>query len=60
MRVISFQSTKALACLHDVGGGQRSALAALRQRFALRQTRRTVPSMFSIPLVQASEWRSAR
>jgi hypothetical protein len=35
-------------------------MTALRQRFTLQQTRCTVPSMFSIPLVQASERRSAR
>jgi hypothetical protein len=34
---------------------QRNAIAAFRQRFTLRQTRRTVPIMFSIELVQASE-----
>lgn len=45
--LISLQSTKALACLHDAGGGPaRSAMAGLRQRFTLRQTRRTVPSIF--------------
>jgi hypothetical protein len=32
---------------------QRSAIAALRQRFTLQQTRRTVPIMFSIKLVHA-------
>src|SRR3974377_1429395 len=37
---------------------QRNAIAALRHRFTLRLTRRTVPSMFSIALVQASERRS--
>ena len=37
---------------------QRSAIAALRHRFTLRLTRRTVPIMFSIALVQASERRS--
>src|SRR5437016_10383485 len=34
---------------------QRNAIAAFRHRFTLRQTRRTVPIMFSIELVQASE-----
>src|SRR5450830_1076784 len=34
---------------------QRSAMPAFRHRFTLRQTRRTVPIMFSIELVQASE-----
>jgi hypothetical protein len=33
---------------------RRSAIAALRQRFMLRQTLRTVPIMFSIALVQPS------
>src|SRR5258708_4611696 len=32
---------------------QRNAIAAFRHRFTLRQTRRTVPIMFSIVLVQA-------
>jgi hypothetical protein len=34
---------------------QRNAIAAFRHHFTLRQTRRTVPIMFSIELVQASE-----
>src|SRR5947209_7671392 len=34
---------------------QRNAITAFRHRFTLRQTRRTVPIMFSIELVQASE-----
>src|SRR5258708_35728194 len=34
---------------------QLNAIAAFRYRFTLRQTRRTVPIMFSIELVQASE-----
>jgi hypothetical protein len=34
---------------------RRNAIAAFRHRFTLRQTRRTVPIMFSIELVQASE-----
>src|SRR5512132_3761511 len=34
---------------------QRNAIAAFRHRFTLRQTRRKVPIMFSIELVQASE-----
>jgi hypothetical protein len=34
---------------------QRNAIAAFHHRFTLRQTRRTVPIMFSIELVQASE-----
>jgi len=37
---------------------QRSAMAAFRHRFTLRQTRRTIPIMFSIELVQASDRRS--
>src|SRR5437764_13224750 len=38
---------------------QRNAIAAFRHRLTLRQTRRTVPIMFSIELVQASERLSA-
>jgi hypothetical protein len=34
---------------------KRNAIAAFRHRFTLRQTRRTVPIMFPIELVQASE-----
>ncbi len=34
---------------------QRNAIAPFRHRFTLRQTRRTVPIVFSIELVQASE-----
>src|SRR5881409_641712 len=34
---------------------QRNTMAAFRHRFTLRQTRRAVPIMFSIELVQASE-----
>src|SRR4029079_121436 len=34
---------------------QRNAMAAVRHRLTLRPTRRTVPIMFSIELVQASE-----
>lgn len=46
--LISFQSTKALASPYDAGGGPvRSAMAALRQRFTLRQTQRTSPAFFS-------------
>jgi len=37
---------------------QRNAIAAFRHRFTLRQTRRTVPIMSSIELVQASERQS--
>src|SRR6516164_9680854 len=48
--LIGFQSTEAFGCLHHAGGGP-----AFRHRFTLRQTRRTVPIMFSIELVQASE-----
>ena len=40
------------------GGGPGHAIAALCDRFTLRQTRRTVPFMFSIALAQASERRS--
>jgi hypothetical protein len=38
---------------------QRSAIAASCQRLTLRQTRRTVPFVFSMMLVQASERRSS-
>src|SRR5258707_2904904 len=34
---------------------QRNAIAAFRHRFTLRQTRRIVPIIFSIELMQASE-----
>lgn len=37
---------------------QRSATAAFHNRFTLGVTRRTVPIMFSIAVVQASERRS--
>jgi hypothetical protein len=38
---------------------QRKAMDAERQRFTLRQTRRTVTIIFSTMLVQASERRSS-
>jgi len=38
-----------------IEGATENAIAAFRHRFTLRQTRRTVPIMFSIELVQASE-----
>ena len=53
--LIGFQSTEAFGCLHHARGGPAQAIAAFRHRFTLRQTRRTVPIMFSIELVQASE-----
>src|SRR5262244_2437463 len=53
--LVGFQSTEAFGCLHHAGGVQRNAIAAFRHRFTLRQTRRTVPIIFSIELVQASE-----
>jgi hypothetical protein len=56
--LMSFQSTEALVASSMPAAVQRSAIAALRQRFTLRQTLRTVPIMFSIALVQASEHRS--
>jgi hypothetical protein len=45
-----------LFCLRTV---KRIAIEAERQRFTLRQTRRTVPITFSIMLLQASERRSS-
>jgi hypothetical protein len=52
-----------VACEPSVVGSpaavQRIAIEAERQRFTLRQTRRTVPITFSIMLVQASERRSS-
>src|SRR5262249_24720977 len=53
--LMGFQSTEALGRFQHSGAVQRSAIAALRQRFTLRQTLRTVPIMFSIALVQATE-----
>ena len=38
---------------------QRSAMLALRQRFTFRETRLSVPIMFSMILVQASDRRSS-
>src|SRR5262249_37969678 len=56
--LMGFQSMEALGRFQHAGGRPASAIAASRQRFTLRQTRRTVPMMFSIALVQASERRS--
>ena len=52
------QSPEALGCLLIAAAVQRSAIDASRQRLTLRQTRRMVPIMFSMMLVQASERRS--
>jgi hypothetical protein len=38
----------AFCCLHHPAAVQRNAIAAFRHRFTLRQTRRTVPIIFSI------------
>jgi hypothetical protein len=48
-----------LAASRIAAAVQRIAIEAERQRFTLRQTRRTVPITFSIMLVQASERRSS-
>jgi hypothetical protein len=53
--LVGFQSTKPLAASIMPAAVQRNAIAAFRHRFTLRQTWRTVPIMFSIELVQASE-----
>src|SRR5438105_8554661 len=53
--LVGFQSTKPLAASIMPAAVQRNAIAAFRHRFTLRQTRRTVPIIFSIELVQASE-----
>jgi hypothetical protein len=45
--LVSFQ---ALGGFHHTAAVQRSAIEAFRHRFTLRQTRRTVPIMFSIEL----------
>src|SRR5262249_35662169 len=51
----AFNRRKPLAASIIPAAVQRNAIAAFRHRFTLRQTRRTVPIMFSIELVQASE-----
>ena len=53
--LVGFQAAEAFSRFHHSSG---SAIAAFRHRFTLRQTRRTLPMMFSIELVQASERRS--
>src|SRR5262245_42455841 len=53
--LVGFQSTEAFGCLHHAGGGPAQRHRGISPRFTLRQTRRTVPIMFSIELVQASE-----
>jgi hypothetical protein len=55
----AFNRRKPLVASSMPAAVQRSAIAALRQCLTLRQTRRTVPMMFSIALVQASERRAA-
>jgi hypothetical protein len=45
----AFNRRKPLLASIMLAAAQRSAMTALRQRFTLRQTRCTVPSMFSIP-----------
>jgi hypothetical protein len=56
--LFAFNRRKPLVASIMPAAVQRSAITALRQRFTLRLTRRTVPIMFSIALVQASERRS--
>jgi hypothetical protein len=56
--LVGFQSTEALGRFQHAGGRPAQRITALRHRFTLRLTRRTVPIMFSIALVQASERRS--
>ena len=50
---------KPLAASSIAAAVQRSAISAPRHRLTLRQTRRTVPFMFSMMLVQASDRRSS-
>ena len=57
--LVGLQSPEALVASCMAAAVQRSAIEASRQRFTLRQTRRTVPIMFSMMLVQASERRSS-
>jgi hypothetical protein len=45
---VGFQSAEALAASTMPAAVQRRAIAAFRHHFTLRQTRRTVPIMFSI------------
>ena len=56
--LVGFNRRNPLAASTMPAAVQRSAMAAYRHRFTLRQTRRTVPIIFSIELVQASERRS--
>jgi hypothetical protein len=56
----AFNRRKPLAASCMAAAVQRNAIAASRQRLTLRQTRRMVPIMFSMMLVQASERRSGR
>ncbi len=56
--LVGFQAMEALGCFHHSSGGPAQCHCRFRHRFTLRQTRRTVPIMFSIELVQASERRS--
>ena len=51
------QPTEALAASIMPAAVQPSAISALRHGFTLRQTRRAVPIMFSMALVQASACR---
>jgi hypothetical protein len=51
----AFNPRNPLAAFNMPAAVQRSAIAAFCHRLTLRQTRRTVPIMFSIELVPASE-----
>jgi hypothetical protein len=56
--LVRLEASEALDRFHHAGSGPTQAMPAFRHRFTLRQTRRTVPIMFSMLLVQASERRS--
>src|SRR5215218_7328465 len=57
--LFAFSLRKPLAASSMAAAVQRSAMEASRQRFTLRQTRRTEPITFSRMLVQASDRRSS-
>ena len=58
--IVGFQSTEALDRLQHPGGGPAQYHRGISPSFTLRQTRRTVPIMFSIELVQATDRLSLR
>src|SRR5580704_7914341 len=55
---VGFQTAEALGRFHHACRRPAERHGGISHRFTLRQTRRTVPIMFSIELVQASERRS--